>query len=199
MRPKLRIDVSPLKEVLEPGDSIPSWYGVAFIEEPWGNAVCYPFGLHIAVRWARLLYEAIQIPRRTWWEKRLMDASDLAYDRGVVIGKSMGTNIDGKQVFSKSQLNRHIAIAVDRNNAIARQPAEQAFHDGWNAALAKIETFLEMDAETRAQTVAMQEAERQKRQKGQEVRGIDENEAQARRAESDKYSEELQRHAEWQA
>ncbi len=192
---RLRIKVSALQEVLHPGDDIPNWYGISWIEPGGWNAICYPFGLHIAVRWLRLLYEAVQIPRRAWWEKRLMDAGDLAYDRGVVIGKSMGTNIDGINVFSKSQLNRRMAVARDENNQVQREPIDQAFgrgfQEGWAGALDKIGELAGMDPDERL-ALAAQRASRIDALAAAQVEDIDENEAQARRAESDKYSEVLQ-------
>ena len=135
---KLRINVSALQEIINPGDGIPSWYGVAWIEPGGWNAVCYPYGLHIAVRWLMLLYHAVQLPRRTWWEKRLMDARDEGYDRGVVIGKSMVARIDDKQVFSRSQLNRHIAVAVDTANSIKRLPNDEAYKLGYRIGQAEL-------------------------------------------------------------
>ena len=191
MVPKLRIEVSMLKEIISPGESIPSWYGIAFIEEPWGNAICYPFGIHIAVRWARLLYESIQIPRRAWWEQRLQAANLVGYKEGLEVGKAMGANIDDRQVFSKSQLNRRIAVAVGRNNEVIREPIDEAwargYRIGWEAALTKIEEIADMDADERRKLIADREAAL--------AESVDPNEAQARRAESDKYSEVLQEDA----
>ena len=149
-------------QAIEPGQGIPRGYGVAWIEPGGWTAICYPFGLHIAVRWLRLLYEAVQIPRRTWWEKRLLDASDLAYDCGVVIGKSLGPKIDSKQVFSKSQLNRRIAVAVGKNNAIVREPLDEAFDRGyrigWEAALTKLLEFADLSPEQRRKLIEKREA-----------------------------------------
>ena len=161
MVPKLRRDIGFVQSI-EPGGGIPRGYGVAWIEPGGWNAICFPYGIHIAMRWLRLLYEAVQIPRRTWWENRLFDASDLAYDRGVVIGKSMGTKIDGKQVFSKSQLNRHIAVAVGENNAVVREPIDEAwargYRIGWEAALTKLEQLVDMDADERRKLIEAREA-----------------------------------------
>ncbi len=142
----LRRDIG-IFQAVEPGEGIPRGYGVAWIEPGGWTAICFPYGLHIAARWLRLLYESVRIPRRTWWEKRLLEASDVGYERGVHIGKLLGstTTIDDKHVFSRSQLNRHIAIAVDTANSIKRLPNDEAYRRGYRIGQAELREQHEAD------------------------------------------------------
>ncbi len=102
---KLRKEFSVQKQVI-PGDAVPMWYGVAWVEPISGKAICYPFGVHIAVRWAKLLYYALMAPRRTWWELRFREVRDEGFWAGVKVARANPNPPDGKTVFSKSQLRR---------------------------------------------------------------------------------------------
>lgn len=177
MVPKLRRNIG-IFQAVEPGEGIPRGWGVAWIEPGGWTAICFPYGLHIVMRWLRLLYEGVMIPRKTWWEKRLLDAGDVGYERGVVIGKSMGG-------ITREDCNKRIAVAVGENNAVQREPIDEAwargYRIGWEAALVKIENLADMDADQRRKLIEEREALMAKRVAGDVE--VDPNEAQAERAE----------------
>jgi len=75
---KLKITV---REVLE-GQEVPRGYGVAYIQPGGTSATCYPIPLNLIVRWSLLLWYALKIPRRTWWEKRFQEVRNAGYQQG---------------------------------------------------------------------------------------------------------------------
>ena len=148
--PGLRRDIG-IFQAVEPGEGIPRGYGVAWIEPGGWTAICFPYGLHIVMRWLRLLYESVQMPRKAWWERRLLNAEAGGYERGLRVGKLVGSfevpRIDDKHVFSRSQLNRHIAVAVDTANSIKRLPNDEAYKQGYRIGQAELMEQRKIDAE----------------------------------------------------
>ena len=141
MKLSLRRDIG-IFQAVEPGEGIPRGYGVAWIEPGGWTTICFPYGLHIVMRWLRLLYESVRMPRKAWWERRLIDAEAGGYERGLRVGKLVGSfevpRIDDKHVFSRSQLNRHIAVAVDTANSIKRLPNDEAYKQGYRIGQAEL-------------------------------------------------------------
>ncbi len=173
---KLRKEFNLMKQAI-PGERIPMWYGVAWVEPIWSKAVCYPFGIHLLVRWAKLLYYSLMAPRRTWWEEKLHDARQQGFEAGRDFALA-NLNVDGKRIFSRSQLRR-----------ITAQTNAQARREGYQEALDFISARLEADGKSSKEVRTMLAAKRAERE---QLGPVDENEAQAKRAESDKYSETLQ-------
>ncbi len=133
---KLRREVSFLKQVLGEGDEIPMWWGIAWVEPINGKAICYPYGIHLLVRWAYLGYFSIMAPRRTNWELKLRAVRDEGWEEGLIVGRRY-PEFDGVHVFNKAQVNVRIANAVSQANAIKRIPSDKAYEQGYRIGYAE--------------------------------------------------------------
>lgn len=88
------------------GDAIPHWYGVAYYDFARDTAVCYPFGVHLLVRWARSVYWWLVWKRPSRVESELMKAykygreyaNDEAYEAGYRQGLQDGREASLEQL-----------------------------------------------------------------------------------------------------
>jgi hypothetical protein len=142
---KLRREVSFLKQALSEGDEIPMWWGIAWVEPINGMAVCYPYGLHLLIRWAYLGYFSIMAPRRTNWELKLRAVRDEGWDAGLEVGRRY-PDFDGVFVFNRAQVNVRIANAVSQANQIKRIPQDVAYKQGYRIGYAEAEGVAERRA-----------------------------------------------------
>jgi hypothetical protein len=88
------------------GSPIPRGFGVA-----WSTAyasVLMPIPLNILARWALLLIHALTIPRKTWWEKRLLDAEASGYQRGHDVARRV-YQPDGFNIFTRAQVEQALS------------------------------------------------------------------------------------------
>ncbi len=90
-----------MKKTIPDFESIPQWYGVAYYDHLMRWSICYPFGVHLLVRWAHSLYWWLVWKRPQAWECELLEAankarkqaSEAAYDAGFATGKRVGIEI----------------------------------------------------------------------------------------------------------
>lgn len=72
------------------GDTIPNWYGISYYDYAKNTAVCYPFGVHLLVRWGHSLYWWLVWKRPSRRENDIQHAGLEGYTRGQNYGFDSG-------------------------------------------------------------------------------------------------------------
>jgi hypothetical protein len=98
------------REVLE-GQEVPRGYGVAYVEPGGTSATCYPIPLNFIVRWSLLLWYALKIPRRTWWEQRFQKVHAAGYQQGHDNALAV-YRPDGISIFTLQQVEQAVHSAT---------------------------------------------------------------------------------------
>ncbi len=76
-----------IRKVINQAEVVPPWYGLAYRDLIRAQAIAYPIGLHLVVRWSRDLWYRFILPKPLWMERRMLEVRKTAYQEGFADGR----------------------------------------------------------------------------------------------------------------